>query len=540
MKRLIMVSMMFISGLVYAEDAVIPLAPAAVQSPHDASSKNSEDVISIANVHHIDLDTIDVDGGGNWLNKRIWYQKSQTLFGGIRVMIGNLGDVRVQFSHEVNAIGQKIDSFWETVDYTKGELDDKFKEILTMLDVEQKFLGDLSVDERNLQVSIKEQLSVIDQLGKDIKSIHDMDDKIDETLSQAFKTIDECRDYETKSWDSFTAIGKELDDKKARNLYYQISNYKQNIEQKINYLKSTLLPYLHNDLVVKVEMNISKINDAIEKLKAKGIDLEKIMSKNQEDDIVHLHAREKAAAEIAVKKAVEDEQAKAKEAAEKAAKDLEEAHQKSFTNVMNRYYESTIGKIVGFFHLRSSIDSATKSITSYSFPVATYVHHAMISVTTYMSNLVHDIMIYFGGASAVKKAITEKIVEKVEDKQHIIEAVKEKVEAVAQSENKGTEVAAPSISEQSFAAPTAVSLESHESVSATPVANQNVAIQSIQDDSNNASEKNIPSKEPVSNLYRVIAAIFDLIGSIFIGLYNCIFQFLKLLMKLSAFLMSGN
>ncbi len=522
MKRLIMVSMMFISGLVYAEDAAIPPAPAVVQSPSDANSKSSDDVISIANVHHIDLDTIDVDGGGNWLNKRIWYQKSQAIFDGIRTVVTSVGDIRIQFSNEVNAIGQKIDSFWETVDYTKGELDDKFKEILTMLDVEQKLLGDLSPDERNLQASIKEQLSVIDQIGKDIKSIHDVDDKIDQTLMQAFKTIDECREYETKAWDSFKAIGKELDDKKARNLYYQISNYKQNIDQKITYLKSTLLPYLHNVLVAKVEMNISKINDAVEKLKTKGIDLEKIMSKSQEDDIVHMHAREKAAAEIAVKKAVEDEQVKAKEAAEKAAKALEEAHQKSFTNVVNRYYESTIGKIVGFFHF----DSLAKGIKSYSFPVATYIHHAMLSVKAYMSNLVHDIMAYFGGKAAVKKAVTEKIAEKIEDKKHIIDAVKEKIEG-AHPEEKASEVKVPEVAP--IASPS------------TPAAENNVAVQAMKnDDVKDAPENDAQPKEHVSSLYRVLTAIFDLIGSIFTGLYNCILQFFKLLMRLSAFLMSGN
>src|SRR3989339_71116 len=242
MKRLIMVSMMFISGLVHADDAV-PAAPETTQSPHATDSKSGEDAINVANVHHINLDTTEVDGGGNWLNKRIWYERSQAVFDEIRVMVTAVSDVRIQFSNEVNAVGQKIDIFWETVDYTKGELDDKLKEILTMLETEQKLVGDLSPAERDLQAAIKQELLVVEQIGKDIKAIHDIDSKIDDTFKQALKTIDECRDYETKAWDSFKAIAKELDDKKARTMYYQMNNYKQNIEQKNNYLKSTLLPY---------------------------------------------------------------------------------------------------------------------------------------------------------------------------------------------------------------------------------------------------------------------------------------------------------
>ncbi len=150
---------MFISGLVYADDEAVPAAPETTQSPHDSDSKNGEDSIVVANVHHINLDTTEVDGGGNWLNKRIWYERSQGIFGEIREMAKTGIDIRVQFSNEVNAVGQKIEVFWETVDYTKGELDDKFKEILTMLETEQKLTGDLSPAERDLQVAIKQELT---------------------------------------------------------------------------------------------------------------------------------------------------------------------------------------------------------------------------------------------------------------------------------------------------------------------------------------------------------------------------------------------
>lgn len=435
MKRLMIIALMFISFWVQADDANAPSNNATDNQSSSDSTKSDDVSVSIANVHHINLDTTQVDGGGNWLNKRLWYERAQNVFGEIRALVNSVGDVRIQFSNEVNAVGHKIDAFFETVDFTKGELDDKFKEILVALDTEQKIVGDLSAQERTLQTTIKQEIKVIEQVGKNIKSIGEVDNKIDETLMQAFKTIDECREYETKAWESFQSIGKELDDKKARNLYYQMNNYKQNIDQKITYLKNTLLPYLHNVLVAKIDMNVSKINQSMNDLKAKGIDLQKIMSKTQEDDIVALHEREKAATQVAVRKAVEAEEKKSQEIAEKLEQKIKEAEKKSFTNVVNEYYGSTLGKIANFFHtgyLGASIDYVGSFFTgffkSYSYPVITYVYHLVLAAQAYMKNLVTRLMIHYGGKQVVQAVVKEKIEQKIEQIQESGHTVKEVVQ----------------------------------------------------------------------------------------------------------------
>jgi len=318
-------------------------------SSHDDlnDDKNSND--SPENLHKISLDTLDVDGGGNWLEKRIWYERAQSAFDEIRVIVSQVSDLRLQFSNEVNAIGHKIDAFYEVVYFEKGQLDDKFKEILANLETEQKFKGDLSEEERQLQRNIKEELHALEQISSDFKSIGDIDEKINQTLVQAFKTIEECRDYETKSWDAFKSIGKELDDKKASSTYYQMNNFKQNVDQKNSYLKSTLLPYLHNVLIAKIETNIARINESIEQLKKKGIDLQAIMSKTQENDLEELHNREKKSAEIAVSNALEDERAKENEEMQKIEKALAKAKKQSFSYVIQQYYDASIGPVVTLF-----------------------------------------------------------------------------------------------------------------------------------------------------------------------------------------------
>ncbi|MBV8661323.1 MAG: hypothetical protein JO129_04225 [Candidatus Dependentiae bacterium] len=582
MKRVIIVSMMLITGFVQAVD--------------DASSKSSKDLavsvtnvhqvnpdkinIDIENIHQINLDTTEIDGSGNWLNKRIWYERAQTVFDEIRVVMNTIGDLRIQFSNEVNAVGQKIDSFFEVVGFTKGQLDDKFKEILIALDTEQKILGDLSEEERNLQTLVKQEMPAIDQIEKDIKSIGDVDNQIDQTLMQAFRTIDECRDFESKAWNAFKAIAREIDDKKARNLYYQMSNYKQNIDQKNSYLKTTLLPYLHNALVVKIDTNIEKINAAIETLKNKGIDLEKIMSKSQDDDVAKFHDREKEAAEIAVRKALEEEEIKEKQAAEKAAQALAQAEYNSFSNVTHRYYDATVGKAVGFLHQSytfisqlSAVEYISKFIKTYSYPVLTYLYGIVIACINYLHNLVESTMHYF-----VKAKVSKKVEEKVEKIQETLsEKLEEKAEAVKSivEEKTGHQTITSSVVKQketevhpdvhtlttqpvhttSTPAPihastsavmpaahgTEIQVAQATTTSVSPLLpthaaskseDNNVAVQSIRNDDT--------SKDQTTNLYQVFKTVLDLIGTVFTSLYNCVLQLLKLFMNFASYVTSAN
>jgi hypothetical protein len=539
--------MILVSLCIQAEDSV-GASTAVIQSPSETSSKKFDDSsISIVNVHQISLDTADIEGSGNWLNKRIWYERSQGSFDEIRTLVNVAGDLRIQFSNEVNLVGKKIESFFEIVNFTRGQLDEKFKEILAELDRERKIVGDLSEQERNLQLTIKQEIGAIEQIGNDIKSIGDVDNKIDQTLVQAFKTIDECRDYETKAWNAFKSIGKELDDKKARNIYYEINNYKQNIDQKTTYLKGTLLPYLHNVLVAKIEDNIEKISTTIEQLKNKGLDIQNIMNKSQDEDIAQLHIRDKEAAEIAVTKALEEEQLKWKEASDKAAakaaQDLAEANKKSFSNVVNHYYDETIGKIVHFFYQAYEsfhVDSLHNFFKSYSYPIITYCYKGISDIRSYMHTLVENIMIYFGGKPLIKATINQKIEEKVAEKleQHVSEKAFdhnniEKTEV--KKENAQIPVATATVTTvspliQDLGHASLSDKEHDKSVSknsSNTKSDTNVVVQSMK----YVEEK----KSSVHNIYTVFSSMLDLIGTVLRSLYNCIVQFGKVLLSFSTY-----
>lgn len=506
MKRLILLSILLIVHSLYADTLL-------QESVANQSSPNSDDAsISISNIHHINLDNTDIDSGGNWFNKRIWYTRSQTVFDEVRVLVSTVTDLRIQFANEVNAIGQKIDTFFETVNFTQGELDDKFKEMLAALDTKQKIIGDLTAEERTLQASIKENISLVNQIEKDIKSIGEIDKKIDQTFFQASKTIDECRDLETKSWDAFKLIAKELDDKKARNLYYQINNYKENIDQKSKYLKSTLLLYLHNVLVAKIDKNIQAVNSSVETLKTKGFDLEKIMQKNQEDDVAELRHREKQAVEIAVKKVLEDEAEKLQIITEKAAKDLEEADKKSFSNVVHMYYDQTLGKVVHLF--RPFYDWIVQQ------SIATYVYDTLIYCANnvyFLSNYVTRYTSSFAKTKQVETQVgnQEKVEIKTSDvpdikKEEVLPVVRQAPQQDLKHENSQT---------------------SADSVNTLPEDKQ-VIVQSLH------KHKAVYEDHTSANFNQIYADLLNLIQTIILSLYNCLVQFFKFLYTLSLYIRS--
>jgi hypothetical protein len=298
-----------------------------------------------------------------------------------------------------------------------------------------------------------------------------------------------------------------------------MSNYKQNIEQKTHYLQETLLPYLHNVLVAKIDVNISKINDAIVKLKDKGVDLEKIMSKALEDDVARLHEHEQAAIDSAVRKAVEDDQLKLQQVEVKAAQALQDAQQKSFFNVVHGYYQATFGKIIAC------------------------MHQGIVAVQEYMHDLVHTITTYFGRKSVQQKIVADTVTEKIEENgvahqetQHQSDAHQDH-EAV-QAEQDRSHV----LDEQSASTDTVTS----ESVSQAPVVQNEqtaksttvVALSDVKDIKVADVKKTTSDDSHV--VYRMGKAILDLFMAIIMTLYNYVVQFFTLLMKFSAYIMSGN
>lgn len=265
--------------------------------------------IKIANMHQaVDdgLDTLHIDNGGNWLEKRIWYKKAEMLFEKIRKDLQQASDVRMKFIHSVNQVGQQIDEFYEHVGYQKGQIDELLQAVSVDLTTEQEIRGgDLSSDERPYRTKIKAEQAQFKAISNNFQLIENLDDQIDKTLMKAFKEIDACRSLETKAWNNFKDIGLELDDQKARVLYYEMDNFSKNIEQKFHYLQVNLLQYLQHQLISKVTQTIAQIKSAQQDLYTKGLDIQSALQKDHKGDFVVLKSREEMQVEAKARDAVQ-------------------------------------------------------------------------------------------------------------------------------------------------------------------------------------------------------------------------------------------
>ncbi|MCX5924015.1 MAG: hypothetical protein NTZ68_01165 [Candidatus Dependentiae bacterium] len=301
-----------------AVSQAISSVPAVVQPAAPVEEQAQLEIVDVHATSSEGLDTLNIDSAGNWLEKRIWYKKAEQLFEVIRASVQKASDVRMQFINEVNGAGKKIDEFYETVSFQKGQIDELLKAVLQDFDsAAQSRGGDLSSNERALKVKVQAEQKQIEAIGKDVELIGALDEQIDKTMMKAFKEIDTCRGLETRSWNNFKDIGNELDDKKARVLYYEMENFHKNIEQKMTYLQTNLLPYLQSQLISKVDATISQIKSSVSSLDQKGLNLQKLLEKDEQGDLLILKERE-----TNLEKAVEGtwEEQKAKEA--KELKDL--------------------------------------------------------------------------------------------------------------------------------------------------------------------------------------------------------------------------
>ena len=148
-----------------------------------------------------------------------------------------------------------------------------------------------------------------------------MDASVEDVFAQALQIVENARKYETEAWDSFKIIAYELDDKKAEAEYLKIDGYYQNAQQTLGFLRNQLLTYLQQTLIQKITASVSKVQQSLDDLKKKDLDIVALINKERIKDIDVKKQRE----QDAIKEAVHDEDVKLAEKARQEKAQKEEA-----------------------------------------------------------------------------------------------------------------------------------------------------------------------------------------------------------------------
>jgi hypothetical protein len=229
------------------------------------------------------VDTLNAKSGGNWLLKRVWWEKTEDVYEQIKEVFNHVMDTRMQFISERNKLDRELDIFYGEMGIEQGPLHDVLSHAQDLMDKDKKEQGYLNKKEQAFVKKLSGKDRELEQLKLDVKAIQELDNKIDEALDTLFKQIDVCNQYEQKAWDNFKEIARELNDQEARKLYYDTEGLYKDIQKVQSYISGTFASYF-KQTIQSAHEHTTKISSQMNSLKGEGVDLVKEAEVLEKDD----------------------------------------------------------------------------------------------------------------------------------------------------------------------------------------------------------------------------------------------------------------
>lgn len=295
--------------------ASVPVKGVKSEAKKETVAENKEE-LKLGNAEIEGLDTVSVrEPEGNWLLKRIWWEKAKKKYEKIKDLVAKTIESRTPFFEKRNELEKKVlNPFYSEIGLKGGQLIEIVNALLEKIKQDRAENITLNEKEREFLELVKEEESNLKQLEADIKGIKSLDDAIDQDLEKLAGQINRSRRYEDNAWQLFSAISKELSHKKARELYYKMDALWQNVKSIDEYIKNAFSN--HFDLIIEnANSQVTRIKGAFDKFKDKGLDLKKKYKelfvkkddKELEQEKIKAEAAEAAAKAEEEQKALEQE-----------------------------------------------------------------------------------------------------------------------------------------------------------------------------------------------------------------------------------------
>lgn len=215
----------------------------------------------------VGIDTVSLENPqGNWLFKRIWWERAEERYEKIRLLVDSIWESRNTFFYERNQLDRTVlEPFYMNIGIDRGELQAILSEIGDFLEKhhDQEHLS----EQEQILASEEETLK---QLKRDIDMITSLDQAIDEALGTFMNQINRVRNYEAEAWKNFREIARILNDTRARELYYMIEGAARNIKTISNYLEQEFFTHFHK-LVDETKTRVARVQSQMDALKEKGV-----------------------------------------------------------------------------------------------------------------------------------------------------------------------------------------------------------------------------------------------------------------------------
>jgi len=219
------------------------------------------------------IDTLDIDEpGGNWVVKRVWWEKAEEKVNKIEDVVDSIMDARGEFFEKRNkADNELFDPFYLEVGLEQGQLGEIMDYLMRELQEKKEKQVRLSKEKRDFIKVLEEQKKRLKQLKSDIEAVIKIENVgIDEAITQLVEQMNKARAYKKEARELFTEIGKVLDHNRARDLFYKIEEKWQNVKSIKAYIASELTEHVE-ELISTAKQQMERIKEALDELEKKGV-----------------------------------------------------------------------------------------------------------------------------------------------------------------------------------------------------------------------------------------------------------------------------
>ena len=220
---------------------------------------------------------------GNWVFKNYWWRKIEEQYNGLRDIFTEVMSARIHYFTKRSEIDRQLDAFYLNIGFEQGPLEDILKVSIDIIEKEKNKQGYLTKKESAFFDTIKEKQRQLEQLREDVKSIQELDRKIDEALELLLSQIDLCDKYQQSVWDIFKKVSHELNDKVARKQYYVVVGLVENAQHVHEYIIGPFNTYFEQ-LAQSVQDHTRSITGQMNVLTQEGVDLKKEALKIEKED----------------------------------------------------------------------------------------------------------------------------------------------------------------------------------------------------------------------------------------------------------------
>ncbi len=217
------------------------------------------------------IDTVDLaDPQGNWLYKRVWWERAEAKYEKIREVVNKVLEVRTSFFAKRAELDKNVlDPFYMKIGISQGELQEILKELLAKV---EKLIS--NTESESLADKAEADKKILQDLQKQVEQVVNQDEEVEKAIMMLVAQITKIRGIEQQAWQDFKGIARVLDDRKARELFYKVDAAWRNIKDLQQYIEQKFAGSF-DQLIAKVKDEVKRVEQEMAAVRESGIDLQK-------------------------------------------------------------------------------------------------------------------------------------------------------------------------------------------------------------------------------------------------------------------------